>query len=471
MDTARAASRTWRGVAAHERAARIGSLLREVFRRRNEIVRCVCSEAGKTAAEALLSDILPTLEMLRYLEHNAARLLRPRRVSTPLIYSSSASHVEYRPRGVVLVIAPWNNPFQLSVVPIAFALAAGNAVVLKPSERTPATGALTGELCQAAGLPNHEVQVARGGPEVAQALIAERPDLVFFTGGAEGGRGVLAAAAGQPTPVILELGGKDPMIVFADADRERAARAAVYGAFAHAGQHCVSIKRLLVEHTLYDAFLERVAEQTRALAATGDWGRVVDERAKAGAVEQVREALAAGARLVVPNDVTTAAAEPTLVADCTPTMRLMQEETFAPVLAAMSFLTEDEAVRRANDSPFGLNASVWSGDSERSARVVGRLDTGNVYVNNVLINTGNPHLPFGGVKASGFGRYHGPEGLRAFCVATSVMVDRSRRRTEANWFPHDDAKLETVDELIGLRYGNFGWLRRLRGWLRLLRRL
>jgi acyl-CoA reductase-like NAD-dependent aldehyde dehydrogenase len=346
---------------------------------------------------------------------------------------------------------------------------AGNAVILKPSERAPGTGQLIGKLCEQAGLTGGELQIASGGPEVARALIEQRPDMIFFTGGERNGRDVLASAARNLIPVILELGGKDPMIVFADADLERAAPAAVYGAFAHAGQHCVSVKRLYVEDRVYDEFLERVAEQTRALAASPDWGRVVDDRARAMASEQVREASAQGARLLVPDDISRAGSEPTLVSDAAQTMRLVQEETFAPVLVARRFSTEEEATELANDSPFGLNASVWSRDMERCERVVRRLDTGNVYVNNVLINIGNPFLPFGGVKASGLGRYHGAEGIRAFCVETSVMTSRSRQTSEANWFPHGEPNREIVETLIDLRYGKMSWYRRITGWLKILR--
>ena len=471
LATARAGLGSWRHVCPRERAAHIGRLRAETCRVREEIVRCVCAETAKTPAEALLSDVLPTLEILRYLERNTARLLRPQKRPTPMVFRSSSSRVEYRPRGVVLVIAPWNNPFQLSLVPVASALAAGNAVVLKPSERTPHTGELVGRLCAEAGLGGRLVQVAAGGPEVAQGLIDGRPDMVFFTGGGRGGRAVLSAAATHLIPVILELGGKDPMLVFADADLARAARAVVYGTFAHAGQHCVSTKRLYVENSVYDAFLGQVAEATRALAATSDWGRVVDEAATPEARAQVREALASGARLLAPQREGEAGTVPTLVADATHAMRLVKEETFAPVLAAIAFATEDEAVRLANDSPFGLNASVWTRDRRRARRVVSQLETGNVYVNNVLINIGSPSLPFGGVKASGIGRYHGPEGLRAFCAKTSVMVCRSRRETEPHWFPHNADRLAVMDEVIDLRYSERGWLSRLRGWLRVLLRM
>ena len=471
MNKARAASSAWREVSAGARSRRIGALRREIFRARRDIVREICAETGKTAAEALSSDVLPTLENLRYLEQNAPSLLTARKARGSLVFPARKARVEYRPRGVVLVIAPWNNPLQLSLIPAATALASGNTVVLKPSERTPATGRLMETLCTGAGLTGGEIQIAAGGPGLGEALIAERPDMIFFTGGMKNGRSVLAAAACHLIPVILELGGKNPMIVFDDANLGRAARGAVYGAFAHAGQHCVSVKRLYIHDTVYKTFLERVIEETRVLTRTSEWGRVIDSRAEAVEREQVREALTRGARLLVPQGLEQAGAEPTLVADATHDMQLMSEETFAPVLGAMRFETEEEALRLANDSYFGLNASVWTMDPGRSERVAYRLETGNVYVNNVLTNVGNPYLPFGGVKASGIGRYHGPEGVRAFCAETSVMISPSSRRTEPNWFPHGEDKREAVDELIKLRHGDLSWVRRACGWFRLFRRL
>jgi len=471
MAVAQAKSLDWRTVGVSQRAAFVGRLRHEIVRSRDEVVQVVRSETGKTRAEVLLSDILPTLECLRYIERNAADVLRPRKVPTPFIFFRSSSRVHYRPRGTVLVIAPWNNPFQLSLVPVASALGAGNAVILKPSERTPETGRCIGRLCRRAGLKDDTLQVVPGAGDVAEGLIAARPDMIFFTGGTSNGRAALAAAAQYLIPVVLELGGKDPMLVFADADLDRAVQAAVYGAFAHAGQHCVSVKRLYVEESIYDAFLERLAAEIRSLAATEDWGRAMDDRALAHARQQIREAIEAGARLLVPDAEDRAARTPTLVSHADRSMRLVQEETFAPVLAAIPFRDDDQAVELANESPFGLNASVWSADLARAERVATRLDTGNAYVNGVLVNIGNPHLPFGGVKQSGLGAYHGPEGLRVFCKQTSVMTSRSHQRAEPGWFPHGQAKADAIDELIDLRYGERPWLGRIFGWVRLLRRL
>lgn len=469
MSAARDASREWRAVSPQGRAACIQALLRESLRARDDIARTVGREAGKTLFEALTTDLLPTLEMLRYLGRHAPAVLRPSRRPTPFLFAPAESRVEYRPRGVVLIIAPWNNPFQLALVPVASAIAAGNAVILKPSERTPATGELIGALHQSAGIMQGVLQVVHGGADVAEALIEAKPDMIFFTGGTAHGRSVMAAAARHLVPVILELGGKDPMIVFRDADVDRAVQAAAYAAFTHAGQHCVSVKRLCVEAPAYEGFLAKVAAETRRVAQASEWGKVQDEKTRANAHDQVVEALAQGARLITPDSPDRAGGEPTLVADATPSMRLMREETFAPVLAAMPFSDEDDAVRLANDSPYGLNASIWSGDAARCDRVVSRLESGNTFVNGALVNIGNPHLPFGGVKSSGIGRYHGPEGIRTFCAETSIMISRSKRRSDPVWFPHDEKRRRSVEQLMDLRYGDMGWFARMAGWVKLFR--
>ena len=467
MADVRSAFGSWRDVPPAERAKRVGVLRRSIASSRGEILRAICADTKKTPVEALLSDIFPTLEFLAYIERNAARILRPRKRPTPILFRASHSFVEFRPRGVALIIAPWNNPFQLSIVPAAYALAAGNAVILKMSERATAVGKIAASLFERAGF-GEAIQVNSGGADVAKALIDERPDIIFFTGGTENGKSVYAAAARQMIPVILELGGKDPMIVFADADLGRAVRAAVYGAFSHAGQHCISTKRLYIQRPIYDRFIERLARETRSLVNSGEQN---DERGLAAARGQVREALAMGAQLLTPASEDNVGILPTLVADCSHEMRVMRDETFAPVLAAMPFDTPDDAVRLANDSPFGLNASVWSRDEQLARRVVSRLETGNAYINNVFINAGNPHLPFGGVKSSGIGRYHGAEGILAFCEQTAVMISRSKQRSEPTWFPHDDDKFETIDSLIELRHGRIGFFRRLSMWRKLYRKL
>jgi len=470
MDIAREAFRQNRQLPRGNRNIPFERLISSIVRRRMKIAAVVASEIGKTVHEALLSDILPTLEMLRYLAANADWVLRDRPVKTPMIFRRCRSRILYRPRGVVLVIAPWNNPFQLSMIPVITALAAGNTVILKPSEKTPKTAQLIQDLFDQIGFNNDLFHVAQGGPETGGALIAAGPDMIFFTGNSKTGRIIAAQAAEKLIPAILELGGKDPMVIFEDADLERAARAAVYGAFAHAGQHCVSVKRLYVQKAVSSGFIALLEEQTRALSATDQWGRAGDQRAVDAAKIQIADALKNGASLSWPGDAQKAGTCPTIVTGCSPDMVLMREETFAPVLPVMTFETEEEGIRLANDSLFGLNASVWTRDLKRAGRVARQLLTGNLFVNNVLVNIGNPHLPFGGVKFSGMGRYHGEEGLKAFSVETSVMISNNREPDEPQWFPHDADRMSVTDDLILLRYGRIGFWKGLMKWIDLIKK-
>lgn len=470
MATARTAFEKSAAAPPKERIFFISRLIQAIVERRREIASVISSDTGKTVAEAVLTDLIPTLEMLRYLEANTERVLRDRQVGTPLIFWRSRSFVQYRPKGIVLVIAPWNNPFQLSMIPAMTALAAGNAVILKPSEKTPKTAALIRDLFNQSGIEAGVMQVAEGGAETASRLIDAAPDMIFFTGSSRSGAEIMRRAAAKMIPVLLELGGKDAMLIFEDANLDRAAGAALYGAFAHAGQHCVSTKRIFIQKNIYSRFIERFIEKTRALAETNEWGRAADERAIQAAKAQIEDAVKRGASLLFPEVIEKAGQTPTIVANCAPDMAIMREETFAPVVGVMSLETEEEGIRLVNDSIYGLNASLWTEDERRAERVVRRIQTGNIFVNHVLVNIGNPHLPFGGVKMSGLGRYHGEEGLKAFCSETSVMICGNKGRDEPPWFPHDAAKEDMIDALAHLRYGKIGLWKSIFKWFNLFKK-
>ncbi|MGD9642707.1 MAG: aldehyde dehydrogenase family protein [Elusimicrobiales bacterium] len=402
--------------------------------------RAAAAASGKPLAEAALSEIYPCLEILKYYEREGESLLAPRRVKTPFFFSGCDSRSEYRPYGAVLVAGPYNFPFQLTFIPAVTALAAGNAVVIKPSELCPLSGPLLEEVFAAAGAPAGLVQVRCGGPETSRELIEAGPDKVFFTGGAAGGRAVMRLCAERLIPLALELGGKAPMLVFSEADQGRAVAGALYGCFCNAGQVCVSTERIYVQRDRYEAFCAAVAEGAARLRPglpDGDYGTMVSEAQAAKVLAQVREAVAAGARLLTPERYEEGFLYPLVVAGPGPETRLMTEETFGPVAAVSVFDNEEEAVALANRGPYGLAASVWTSDKERARRVCGRLQAGLITVNDCVRAAGSPYLPFGGVKGSGFGRSHGPEGLYEFCRQASVMASSGAAPSEVNWFPYD----------------------------------
>lgn len=453
---ARRAAGAWRVTTPAERVALLQRLRTLIHDDLERIVDAVVAETGKVRCEALYADILPTLAILSWtIDHAAAVLGDEQRPTPALMFPGQSSYVQYAPMGVVAVFSPWNYPFQLAMVPVVTALAAGNCVLLKVSEVTPSMGPLIADLCRRAGFPEKVVQSVTGGPDVGRGLIEGGPDKIFFTGSAATGRAVMRAAAEQLIPVELELGGKDPMVVFADCNLERTVEGAVYGSLANSGQLCISVERLYVERDIYPRFCELVARRVNELrmgqGADADLGPVISP-AQIDVIERhVDDALAHGARLLGGRSRDGSYLAPVVLADCTHDMLVMREETFGPVVALMPFDSEAQAVEFANDSPYGLAASVWTGDIERGRRVARELVCGAVAVNDVIKHIGNPELPFGGEKHSGFGRYHGPEGLRSFSRQTSVMVSRGGR-AEPNWFPYNRRAYKAVKALLAMMF-------------------
>lgn len=471
LKRARSAFEGWKETTLKERLLLTANLRRLIVRRLDPVLEAIRDTTGKVEVEALNADILPTLEIIRYYEKNAARFLKNQKRKTPFIFLNNYSYIEYKPLGVVLIIAPWNYPFQLSLVPLISALIAGNTVLLKPAEITSKVGALIQDLLNEAGFPPGVAQVCIGGRSVGERLIHSCPDKILFTGSAGTGIHIAKAAAESLVPVVLELGGKDPMIVFDDALLERAVEAAVYGAFANSGQLCVSIERVYVQNTIYEEFAARVAVRAATVrVGTGpdcDIGPMTTASQLEVVRAQVEDALAQGAKALTEYKHENLFFYPLVLRDVTHNMRIMQDETFGPVLPLMPFGSEAEAIALANDSRFGLNASVWSQDLDKAKRVISRLVTGNAYINDVVKNIGNPDLPFGGVRQSGFGKYHGPEGLRTFCLATAVMVNSNRARREINWFPYTPRLASTVRKLLTMRYAEIPFAERLKIFLSL----
>jgi len=473
FDNARTAFAQWKGKTISERIAYVTALRKVIVKNLDSIVDCISEDTGKVNMEALNSDILPTLEMMKYYEKYAPRILAPKKKKTTFLFYNHDAYVEYKPLGVVLIIAPWNCPFQLALVPLVSALLAGNAVILKPSEITTKVGDLIGALCQEAGLPKDLVQVVLGGKELGEALIQGRPDKIFFTGSGAAGKNIMAAAAKNLIPVVLELGGKDPMIVFEDADIDRAVEAAVYGAFAHAGQFCVAVERLYVQEPVFERFVSKIIKRIITLnvgtAYDCDFGPINTQDQIDRIEEQVQDALAKGATLLTDIIKQGSLFYPVALKNVNHDMKLMKEETFGPLLPIMSFKTEKEAVALANDSLYGLNASVWTRDIDKAKRVVNRLETGNAYINDVIKNIGNPDLPFGGMKQSGIGKYHGAEGLHSFSIETAVMVNKNKTKREINWFPYTAELAKTVRGLITVLYTDLPLREKIKMFLRMRR--
>jgi acyl-CoA reductase-like NAD-dependent aldehyde dehydrogenase len=370
--------------------------------------------------------------------------------------------VRYRPVGVVGVIGPWNYPLTNNFGDAIPALAAGNAVVLKPSEVTPLTSLLLADAIRECGLPENAIQVAVGGADTGTALI-DAVDFVMFTGSTATGRKVMSRAAETLTPVALELGGKDPMIVLKDADIERAANAATYYAMQNGGQTCVSVERVYVEAPIYDRFVDAVTQKVKALRQGPPAGPASVE---VGAVtfgpqldiirRHVDQAREGGARITTGGHVREGDGrffEPTVLADVDHSMTAMTEETFGPTVPIMKVADAEEAVRLANDSPYGLGASVWTKDLARGEQIARRIQSGYACVNDANVNYFAYELPMGGWKESGLGVRHGAAGIRKYTRQQAILVTRLAMKRDVHFFPYSARTTKLLGRLTKLLYG------------------
>jgi 4,4'-diapolycopenoate synthase len=462
---ARAAQPAWAALQVSRRCAALGDLRRVIALQCESIADTIARETSKPLLDALSGDVLVTLEHLRYYESYAGRILRPRRIGKPFfLFHGVRFETSFEPQGVALIFGPSNYPLQLSVIPLITALAAGNAVVLKCSERTPKTAALIARLCAKANLPVNLVQVLYDSPEQSAALIDARPDFIFFTGSSRHGQQVAERAAKQLIPTILELGGKDASLVFADCHLDRAVEGIIYGAFSNAGRVCVAVKRAYVEAPIHDEFLARLKHRISKLRVDTDPDAdfcPLTEDARSDLRAQVEDALSRGATLHWPQDRATVAYEPTLLTDVPAEARILTEESFGPALCVASFRDESEAIALANSSAFALSSSIWTHNQARARRVAAQLSAGSCSVNDVIRTVANPHAAFGGNRLSGYGRYHGPEGLRSFSRVKTIMLAGDRRTREINWFPFHSRTRHQLAGLIRFRHGATGLLGRL----------
>lgn len=412
----------------------------------DELALLIAREQGKPVAEAHLAEILPALDHLKHVARTGEETLAPRETETALfLIGHKQARIEFISMGPVLIITPWNYPFSIPITGIAAALMAGNTVVLKPAPATTLIGLAIGDLFTRAGLPPGVLNVVACSDAVAASLVGDaRFRKVLFTGSVPTGRKIMASAAGQGTPVTLELGGKDPAVVCADADLERAASGIVWAAFLNAGQTCASVERVYVEEQIADAFIAKVIEKTKAIKAgdpldpNTDMGPLTLDRQRAIVEAHVEDARAKGARIETGGVKPSGPGNfypPTVLTNVDHTMTIMRDETFGPVLPIMRVKSIDEAIRLANDSPYGLTASGWTTSEATAVRLERELQAGVVTINDHVYTFSEPTSPWGGIKASGIGRTHGSLGLLDMTQPKYVARDMSRGG-EVWWYPY-----------------------------------
>ena len=450
VESAREAFQIWRKTSFAERKKFIMKAREVILAELDEIALLISNESGKPVAEALSMEIAPVLDLMQYFAKNAEKLLKPRKINIGLYATlGRTSKIVYQSLGVVGIIPAWNYPFSIPLGEAVMSLMAGNTVVIKPSELTPFIGLKIGEIFEKAGLPENVVQIVSGAGATGAALVESAPDKIMFTGSVATGRKIAESAAKNLTSVVLELGGKDPMIVFADANLELAADAAVWGAFCNAGQSCSSVERLYVEESAAEKLTNLIVEKTRKLKqgagndATVSIGAMSSEKQINIVKEHVENFEKEGAKILTGGKSHDLFFEPTVISGANNSMRAMQEETFGPTLPIATFKTEAEAIKLANDSEFGLTASVWTRNLSKGKRIAEKIEAGTVCVNEVLYTHGIGQTPWGGFKNSGNGRTHGIEGLMELVQPQHIHVNKISLFPNAWWMPYSSNAVET----------------------------
>lgn len=470
-ERARAAQPGWAAMGFDGRAVVLRRMQQWMSDHADELLRAVQAETGRVFEDSVLELAYP-LTALGYWAHNSEKLLRSKRIigTSPFVLGKKL-RAHYMPHGLVGIIAPWNFPITIGFGDSIPALAAGNAVIMKPSEITPLSIEVVRRGLLECGIPEDVFQVATGAGETGAAVV-DAVDMVMFTGSTATGRKIGARAAERLIPVSLELGGKDPMLVLADANLERAANLAVFGANVNSGQVCLSTERFYVEAPVYDDFVARIVAKVGALrqgvpVAPGsvDVGAIITPAQVEIIDSQVRDAVSKGAKVLVGGKPVTDGPgrfyQPTVLVGVDHSMKCMTEETFGPLIPIMKVADAEEAVQLANDSVYGLAATIMTKDLDRGEELARRIEAGSVSVNDMLTHCFALGLPMGGVKTSGIGTRHGEDGIRKFCKKQSVLVAHSFPDKDLHFYPTNKRISPKLLKAVQAMYGTAGKLANL----------
>lgn len=465
FDTAHQIESKIKAMTIEERIAEVEKINKYVIKHQDFILDCIIAETGKSRTDGFAAEVFEVCDVIDVYKKKAPKLLKDKNIEVPIFLIGKKSQQWIEPLGTILVITPWNFPFYQVIVPSLLAFLAGNAVVVKPSEVTPLKP-LWDHFFANSGFMKDAIQIVIGGKETGAKLISQKPSKVHFTGSVNTGKKLMEICGQKLIPIDLELGGKDPAIIFDDVNFDRTVNGIMWGAFTNAGQNCTGIERLYIQENIYDKFVQELVEKTKKLVCSSpnrdtksaedcDVGCITSPFQVAIIEDHIQDALDKGAKILCggieqkgDHNI-----KPTILVDCNHDMKIASEETFGPTLAIMKFKTEDEAIKMANDSPYGLSASVWSKDLKRAERVARQIVCGNICINNHMLNEANPYLPFGGTKDSGIGRFKGDEGILTFSNLKSVLIDKQSNMVDPHWYPYKHSKYILLSNLMDAYFG------------------
>jgi succinate-semialdehyde dehydrogenase/glutarate-semialdehyde dehydrogenase len=490
IEQARIAQRMWMELPLKTRIAKIRAVISYIRTHLEAIAWTIASETGKPKVEAINSDIIAGIAAAAYSAEQMPNLFQKQNIHFGklhpfLRFLGRRSYLFYRPLGIIGIISPWNFPFGIPFSEVVMAVAAGNAVILKPSSETPMTGMRIQEIFEDAGFPPHLVQVIPGaGGKLGRALVTGGVDRIVFTGSAEIGAKIMEMAAQRWVPVTLELSGKDPMIILDDADLDRTLQGALWGAFVNSGQMCVGVKRIYVQHSIYDRFVPEFVKRVKELKQGWGWedptisvGSLINEQAIREMEGHVQRVVEQGATILTGGKRNPHLKgyffEPTVIGNATQAMDVVQREIFGPIVAIIPFESDEDAIQMANGSEFALAGSVWTNDLTRGQRIADILRSGTITINNVAYTFGLTSTPWGGRGKSGFGRTHSLLGFHELMEPHHVHTDRGKFARELWWSPYSAEKLRVNYDFLDLTFmhnyrGLFGKLKRI--WANLKKR-
>jgi succinate-semialdehyde dehydrogenase/glutarate-semialdehyde dehydrogenase len=471
VETARDAQHDWAERTVEERLEVLDVFQNRLVRQREEVARTVSSETGKPVGESLVTDLIPVLDAVRFLKKRGSEIMESELDLDNLMVMDRKSKIVREPIGVIGMITPWNYPFGIPGSQVVYALFAGNAVVLKPAPETTLTALRIQELLESAGLPEDVLHIVPGGAEVGQALVESEIDQMTFTGSNEVGEIVAGQCAERGVPTTMELGGSDPAVVLEDANIDNATSGIVWSRFVNCGQTCAAVKRAYAHDDIFDEFRDEVVRKVGELRVGDgydedtnvDVGPLISAEAVDEIERQVDESVEMGADVLVGGERLDREGNfyaPTVLGNVTHEMPVVREETFGPVLPVMSFSDVPEAVEKANDTRYGLTASVWTRDTDRGEKVARRIDAGTVVVNDHAYTYGINEMPWGGYKDSGHGRTHGVWGIEEVTRMKHInkgsadTLPRSTRPKSSWWFPYPDDYTGKMGDAVEFLYSN-----------------